>query len=178
LASTTLQDKARARDSLEHFKKMLKTNVKARNKDTFKSGNMVAFGYIAKNEEVVYDKSPLIFSLRQSNGYVLGLNFHWVPKPARKVLMDYIFKLNKNNIARGLPLNINYKILVPIISRLKLRAVIRLYIKARISKKAMIIPHEYFMKAIYLPAENFSNGHSAEQLYKRAVNKSKLKKKH
>jgi hypothetical protein len=178
LASTILQDKARAKVSLEHFKKMLKTNLASRNKDTFKSGNMVAFGYIAKNEEVVYDKSPLIFTLRQSNGYVLGLNFHWVPRPARKILIDYIFKINKKNISKGLPLIIDYKILVPMIVKLKLKAVIRLYIKARISKKAMIIPHEYFMKAIYLPAENFSNGQSAEQLYKRAVNKTKLKRKH
>jgi hypothetical protein len=177
LASTTLQDKARAKDSLAHFRKMLKTNVKARSSETFKSGNMVAFGYIAKNQEVVYDKSPLIFSLRQSNLYVLGLNFHWVPHPARKILMNYIFKLNKTNIARGLPLNINYKILTPIIINLKLKAVIRLYIKARISVKTMIIPNEYFMKAIYLPAENFSSGQSAEQLYNRAVKRSKLKKK-
>jgi hypothetical protein len=162
-------------DSLKIFKDLLKKGVKKRTKDTFVTGNMVAFSYNAKDTESIYDKSPLIITLRQSNGYVLGLNFHWSPKPARKILISYILKLNKLNISKGKPLEITYKMMMPMIIKLRLKYVIRLYIKSRISARAMVIPHEFFMKAVYLPAENFSGGVSTDQLYKRAVLKSKKK---
>lgn len=170
------KDKDKALDALKIFKELLKKGVKKRTHDTFKEGNMVAFSYNAKDQEAVFDKSPLIIVLRQSKGYVLGLNFHWAPKPARKVLVDYILKVNKDNISKNKPLEITFKMLKPMIIKLKLKYVIRLYIKSRISTRAMVIPHEFFMKAVYLPAENFSNGMSSDQLYKRAVLKAKTKK--
>jgi len=170
------QEKLLELDSLVLFKNLLKTNTKKRTRASFTQGNMVAFAYNAKDQTEIYDKSPLVIVLRTSKSYMLGLNFHWVPRPARKILVDYILKVNKHNIHKNLPLVITYKMLVPMIIKLKLIAVIRLYIKSRISARVMVIPYVYFKRAVYLPAENFSNGMSSDQLYRMAVLKSKSRK--
>jgi hypothetical protein len=166
-------DRQLALDSLKMFKELLKTNTKPRDRNTFTVGNMVAYSYNAKNQEAIFDKSPLIFVLRSSKSYVLGLNFHWCPPPSRKILINYVLKLNKENIKKNKPLVISYKMLMPAIIRLRLKYVIRLYIKNRISKRCLIIPHEYFLKAVHLPAENFNNGMSSTQLYQWAKGKAK-----
>lgn len=168
-------DKQKAQDSLKMFKQLAKTRTSERSKNTFNTGNMVAFSYNAKNQDAIFDKSPLIITIRQSRSYVLGLNFHWCPLPARKILVKYIFKLNQANIRANKPLEITYKMLVPAIARLRLMYVIRLYIKSRISRRCLIIPQEYYLKAVDLPAENFNNGMSSAQLYTWAKNKSKVR---
>jgi hypothetical protein len=98
--------------------------------------------YDAKFKNKVYDKTPLILVLRRSKGYVLGLNFHWLPVALRLILLKIILKMNKNNIKRGYPITITYQMLKPIITKMGMAPVIRLYIFNRISRRGLVIPPE------------------------------------
>jgi len=163
-------------DSLKMFRTLAKKKVKSLTNTDFVSGNMVSFSYIAKDKSQVWDKTPLIISLWRTKGYTLGMNFHWVPKKVRYIILDFILKKNKNNIKKGKPLEISYRELKPIISKLRLRSVIRLYINSRISKKGIVIPQEHMRKAIDLPAENFI-GMSAEKAYALVTRQARKKNK-
>jgi len=173
--------KERALDALKMFKQLVKNGAKTLKNSDFIPGNLIAFTYNAKHKHLIYDKTPLSMILWRTKGYTLGINFHWVPIKLRYILLNYIFKKNKKNIEKGLPLKITYKELKPMIIQLRLRAVVRLYINNRISKKGIIIPREYMRKAIDLPSEHFT-GINAEQayslmLYQKKKNKPILKKK-
>jgi hypothetical protein len=159
-------------DSLKMFRTLVKKNVKSLKDDDFTTGNLVSFSYIAKDKQKVWDKTPLIFVLWRTKGYTLGLNFHWFPKKVRYIILDFILKKNKKNIKDGKPIKITYKEIKPILVKLKLKAIVRLYINKRISKKGILIPQEYMRKAIDLPAENFI-GMSADKAYSLMVRKSK-----
>ena len=159
-------------DALKMFRELVKTQVKSFKKQDFNNGNMMSFSYNAKDKTKAWDKNPLVLILKSSKSYMLGLNFHWVPKKIRYVLLSYIFKLNVKNIKEGKPLEVNYKQIKNLIIKLKLVAVVRLYIVNRISKKGIIIPQKYMRKAIDLPSENFI-GITAEQAYSLMVKKKK-----
>lgn len=159
------------------FKQLLSSKLINFKVKDFTAGNMLFYRYNAKNKEQPYDKTPLIIVLWKTKGYVLGLNLHWCPIPLRKVFLKAIFKLNSKNIKAGLPLHIDYKMVKPLIVNLVLAPIIRMYIYKRISSKGLVIPNELMMKAAALPAESFTDGKSAEQLYKIAVAKTKQFKK-
>ena len=101
------------------------------------------------------------------------MNFHWVPHKVRYILLEYILKRNKKTISSNEPLNVSYAMVKDLIINLKLRAVVRLYINKRISKRGLVVPNELMRKAIDLPAENFI-GMSSDQAYGLMVKKSKL----
>lgn len=171
-----MDKKERQIDALKMFRTLVKKNVKNLKASDFRIGNMVSFTYVAKDKDKVWDKTPLVFVLWRTNTYTLGLNFHWVPKKVRYILLDFILKKNKRNIQNGKPLQIDYREIRPLIEKLKLKAVVRLYINRRMSRKGIVIPQEHMRKAVELPAENFI-GMTAEQAYTLMVKKSKTKKK-
>ena len=163
-------------DSLKMYRELVKTSVKPLSDSDFITGRMITFSYNAKDKTKVWDNTPLIIVLRRSKGYTLGLNFHWVPHKVRYILLEYIFKKNKSKIQNNEPLKVSYDMVKDLIIKLKLRAVVRLYINKRISKRGVFIPYELMRKAIDLPAENFI-GMSSDQAYGLMVRKSKLKPK-
>lgn len=147
----------------------------------FKAGQMVFFRYNAKNKKVPFDKNPMIIVLRQGSKYTLGLNFHWTPIKYRKILIDYIFRINKHNIKNGKPIKVTYSDIKKIIKGFG--PVIRLYINSRMSKSGAIIEPYLFKKAIELKTEYFIGISSdeawefAKKQYKKAkAKKSKLRK--
>jgi hypothetical protein len=164
------------KDALMMFKNLTQNSVKKFKKTDIRPGTMVSFSYIAKDKNKPWDITPLVLVLWRTKGYTLGLNFHWVPKRVRYILLDYIFKTNRANIEQGKPLVIDYKHIKPLLIKLKLMAVVRLYINKRMSKRGIIIPNEHMRKAIELPSENFI-GVSAEQAYSYMVKSSRLKPK-
>lgn len=163
-------------DALKMFRELVKTSVKPLNEKDFAVGRMVTFSYNAKDKSKVWDNTPLVIVLRRSKGYTLGLNFHWVPQKIRYVLLEYILKKNKRKIPSNEPLNVSYAMVKELIINLRLRAVVRLYINKRISKRGVVIPYELMRKAIDLPAENFI-GMSSDQAYSLMVKKTGATKK-
>lgn len=164
------------KDSIEAakvFKLLLSTALQPFKAQDFIPGNMLFYRYDAKLKENTYDKSPLMIVLRKSRGYILGINFHWTPIPLRLILLKYILQMNKNNIRNNMPLHITYNMLKPIIKKLNLGPVIRLYIFGRISRRGLVVPPSMWLSAAKLKSESFSGGYSADQLYKQALQTSK-----
>lgn len=157
------------REAMKLMKGMLSTNLQGFKANDFRGHNLIFMRYDAKFKNKVYDRTPLVLILRRSKGYVLGLNFHWLPVPLRLILLKLILKMNKNNIKKGYPLTVTYQMLKPIISKMGMSPVIRLYIFNRISRKGLVIPPEYWLTVAKIRAESFTGGYSADTLYKMAV---------
>jgi hypothetical protein len=141
----------------------------------FTPGQMILFSYKAKFDKNPYDATPLIFVLHSSKSYTLGLNFHWIPRPVRKIFVEFVYKQNKQNIKKNLPLQLTYKMIKSLFLKFGAPAV-RLYINKRISPKGVIVPQNLFYKAIDLRSESFI-GISAEQAWAIARRKVKERKK-
>lgn len=159
------------KDSINYVKDLLKRKKSDRSLNA-RPGNIVMFKYNAKDKEQTYDKTPLTIILRKSSKYTLGLNIHWCPFVLRKIFVNALLKSQKQNIKKGLPLTLDYKKVRPIILRLGMFPVIRLYINARMSKKVIKVEPNELGDIIRVKTETFTNGkYSAEQLYKIALQK-------
>ena len=170
------QNNVTDKDSVEAakvFKLLLNSQLQQFKPQDFTVGSMLFYRYDAKDKENVYDKSPLVIVLRKSRGYMLGLNVHWTPIPLRIILLKYILQMNKNNIRSNAPLHISYSVLKPLINQLNLGPVIRLYIFGRISRRGLVVPPSMWLSAAKLKSESFTNGQSAESLYKKALSTTK-----
>lgn len=160
-------------DSIKYVKELLKTNM-TNVKKKFQPGRIIFFKYNAKNQEDTFDKTPLVMVLRVSKGYMLGINFHWLPMPHRVVLIKHILKINKRNIKNNVPLEFSYQQMKPFLIKFGYAPVIRLYIRKRISDNGVLIPDDQLMNVARTKTETFTSGKvSSEQLYKLALKKSK-----
>jgi hypothetical protein len=153
------------------FTMLLNTNMKYLTNDDLQPGKMVFFKYDAKDKDVPYDKTPLIFILNRSNSYTLGLNFNWFPIPLRIVFIQFVLKANRDNIKNSRPIYISYQMIKPVLHRMgSLNAVIRLYINSRMSSRGLVIDDpSLWISAAKLKTNNISGGFSPEQLYSKAI---------
>ncbi len=160
--------------SMKYVKGLLKDSTRTLKNNDFKPGSILMYFYDAKDKEQTYDRTPLTFVLRRNKTHTLSLNLHWAPMPMRVILVKKIISLNRKNIKEGKPLEFDYKTLKPFLKRIGFAPVIRLYINKRISKKGVVVPADQFMNIARTKTETFTKGkHSAEELYKRAIKKSK-----
>ena len=75
---------------------------------------MYIFSYIAKHRATLpyWDRYPLIFPFSKKKGMFTGINFHYLPRPQRAVLMDRLYELRNNNrFDESTKLNMSYGIL-------------------------------------------------------------------
>lgn len=156
-------------EAAKMFKNLLQTRLNNFKSDDFRTGTMLFYRYDAKFKENTYDKTPLVIIIRRSRGYVLGINFHWAPVPLRITLLQVILKFNRANIKNNKPFQITYNMMKPLIYKMGMLPIIRLYIFSRISKRGVVVPPEYWLQAARLRSESFSGGYSAEYLWKKAV---------
>lgn len=154
-------------DTIKLVKNLLKTKMEPRSKILL-PGNVCIFRYDAKDKKRKYDATPLCIVLRKSRSYVLGINFHWCPIPMRKMLVKYIFKLNKKNIKENKPLEVNWRMIKPMLGKLGMFPIIRLYIVARISRSGVKIPNQNLDQIISTKSATFI-GKDENTLYKQAV---------
>lgn len=158
-------------DTLKLVKNLLKTKAEEKGK-ILKPGNVVIFKYSPKNKNEIYDRTPLCLVLRKSRSYTLGINFHWCPIPLRKILMSFIFKLNKKNIKENKPLDINWVQIKPFLKKMGYFPIIRLYINNRIYRKAVQIPNQHLKQIVETKSETFI-GVSENKLYQKALKQFK-----
>ena len=119
-------------------------------------GSIIYFEYNAKDQESVFDMKPLIIVFGISRGYILGLNFHWIPMESRKELVEYIIKLNTKNKKIQTPLEFTYKDFKPLLKKNVFRRSVRLYIRKRTSLNGIIIDPKYLLDVVQLRLEHFS----------------------
>ena len=157
------------KDSINLVKTMLKDKSKQKKLNSLVPGDLFFGVYDAKNKLNVYDKRPFVLILRKSNSYILGINFSWAPLPLRVILVKKILMMNKSNIKNNKPLEFSYKDLKGFIKKIGFAPIIRLYIKKRMSSSVVLIKPENLMQAARLNTAVFTNGVSAEKLYKKAI---------
>ena len=156
-----------AQNTLALVQKLIKTKLTATTKN-LRPGNWLFFRYNAKDKTLLYDATPCIFVLSVSPGYVLGLNWHWMPKAIKISMLRYILKSNKQNIKESKPLQFSYAQAKSLIRKMVFRPVVRLYIKKRISSRSLVIPNENIKEIALADYSTFVNGISSEEMYKKA----------
>lgn len=171
----------RMKANIQKVKDLLKTELQPKEK-TLIPGSFLIYKYNAKNDEEVYDKTPLVFVLKVSKSYVLGLNFHYCPIKLRKIMIKFLFKVFKNNfklLQNNKHLEFSYERFKPILHRLGMFPVIRLYIRKRISPKVCLIPSNKILDIALLSTETFTGNPriTDKVLYKKAIAKYKSKSK-
>lgn len=163
-----------ASQSMKKVKDLLKDKSLRISRSKLVPGQLYFCFYDAKDKEMTYDKTPMVFLLRKNKTHTLGINFHWAPMPLRILLVKQIIKMNKNNIKLNKPLEFSYNDLKPFLKKIGFSPIIRLYINKRISSSVTVVPPSEFMNAARLKSETFTKGKmSAEQLYKKAIQGNK-----
>lgn len=152
--------------SAEQIKKFLRSRKPFSRGTDFAPGNLLIYRYKAKFDEEPYDKRPMVLVLRQSTGYVLGLNFHWIPFTMRIWLVKYILRHNAKNIKAGRKIDFPYRKIKPLLKKMNYAPCIRLYIKSRISRKGVVLPPGRLVEAAQLRMEMFT-GLPEEQLWQK-----------
>lgn len=158
---------------MDTFKLLMKNQVKM-NSSTVKEGNIIHYGYVAKIEH--FDRRPLNIVLRTTKRKFLCVALNWTPVVIRKALVDYIYSLNVRNVKTGKPLDISYKQIKPFLIKYKLKNIIRLYRKDRMSKRGVVIPNQYLKGLVFLDTASFTGGKSPEELYQINLKKAKAKR--
>lgn len=138
-------------------------------RDSLRPGDLSFGFYDAKFKNQVYDKRPFFILLKQNKTHILGLNMHWLPMPMRISLVKFILKVNSNNIKNNKPLEFSYEQFKPLLKKMGYAPCIRLYIRKRMGSSLIKIPPSELMNACKLDTAVFSNGESAESLYRKAV---------
>lgn len=155
--------------SINMVKDMLKDKTLKKSKDKLEVGDLFFGVYDAKNKEEVYNKRPFVMLLKQNKSHMLGIAFSWAPLPLRIILIKKILQVNAKNIKNNKPLEFSYKDLKGFIKKIGFAPIIRLYIKKRMSSSVVLIKPENLIQAARLNTAVFTNGVSAEKLYKKAI---------
>lgn len=172
--STIITEKDSA-EAAKLFKILLNTQLKPFQAQNFTPGSMLFYRYDAKHKDKLetWDRSPLVFILRKSRNYLLTINLHYVPIALRIIFIKYFLQANKNNIRANMPLTLSYQMVKPVLKQLGMLTTIKLHIFSRVSRRGVVIPPEFMMSAAKLKAESFTNGISADQLYKQSLSQTR-----
>jgi hypothetical protein len=148
------------------------SNFKPLTADLLQPGRMIFFKYDAKNKDVPYDRTPLVIILRKiSSSHILGVNLAWSPIPLRIIFLQAIMKMsnNRENIKNSRPLDISYQMIKPILYKMGITPIVRLYIISRMSSKVLPIEPSDFISVAKLRTNNISGGYSPEEIYAKAI---------
>ena len=151
------RDKAKEEvvQKMDAFKNMDRQNLPAT------SGQMFMFGYFPKHHETLpyHDRLPCVIPFdRAKNGFI-GLNFHYLPLPARAQLMDALYTVaSDTDMTEETKINIRYA-MIQGLARFKLAApCIKHYLFDRVQTRYVKINSSEWDIALFLPFEQFAKG--------------------
>ena len=140
----------------------LNDDLKAQVTGNILPGRMYMFYYDPKykNDDRVlpyYDHHPLIFPIEYKDNGFLGINFHYLPRRYRAVLMDALYnsqvftdeKTNKKMLA------ISYGILKGASKFRYFKPTVKHYLYSHVKSMFLEIPYEQWDIALFLPTEQF-----------------------
>jgi hypothetical protein len=169
------KDQLSAEASLKMVRNLIMKETKPLDNKNLAPGNLVFFTYDAKDKTNRWDKTPMVFCLRLSSNYLLGLNFHYLPVRRRKILYQYLFSLYGNEIEKQQRIVFSWSQIRAFVLKLG-KPVLRLYIRKRMSKRGVKVPFNLHQQAINLRVETFIKGAPKEEvLFARAAKAMKKK---
>lgn len=153
------------KQSNDYVRELLK-KPKGFKPNDFLPGTLLFYQYDAKDKTQMYDKTPLVLVLGTKRGYMLGLNFHWLPYQKRLWLVDRVLEHSKSEIRKKNRIRFTYQDFKPLMKSVHYQPCIRVYIRRRISPRGVVIPISELKQAARLRAETFTGGkYTAQQLY-------------
>jgi len=125
-------------------------------------GKLCCYYYDPKTKEQMpyWDKFPLMMPLDyQENGYILGLNFHYLPPDARKLLFDQLFAVRaRKDLTVENQILMSYMILKRTSQFPGWRDCIKRYIPSHFRSRILEIDPLSWKLAIALPTQMFQKG--------------------
>jgi hypothetical protein len=125
-------------------------------------GKLCCYWYDPKTKETLpyYDRFPLVMPLDyQDNGYVLGLNLHYLPPVARKVLFDQLFDVRaRKDLTRENQIMMSYMVLKRTSQFPGWRDCIKRYIPSHFQSRILEIDPLSWKLAVALPTQQFVKG--------------------
>lgn len=122
-------------------------------------GKLCCYYYDPKTKDTLpyWDKFPLVLPLDyQDNGYVLGLNMHYLPPQARKVLFDQLFAVRaRKDLTQENQILMSYMILKRTSQFPGWRDCIKRYIPTHFESRILEIDPLSWKLAVALPTQQF-----------------------
>jgi len=157
--------------ALDIVKNEIRKDTKPMVTKNLRPGSLVFFTYNAKFKQARWDKTPMVFVLSLSQSYMLGLNFHYLPVPMRRILYKFLWQKYGKQIEQHKHIVFNWSEIKPFVIKLA-APVLRLYIRKRISNRGISIPYEKQMDAIELRVESFIPGSPSSEKILQSMKKS------
>lgn len=122
-------------------------------------GKLCCYYYDPKTKDTLpyWDKFPLVLPLDyQDNGYVLGLNMHYLPPQARKVLFDQLFAVRaRKDLTQENQILMSYMILKRTSQFPGWRDCIKRYIPTHFESRILEIDPLSWKLVVALPTQMF-----------------------
>jgi hypothetical protein len=125
-------------------------------------GKLCCYWYQAKTADVLpyWDKFPLVMPLDwQENGYLLGLNLHYLPPAARRILFDQLLAVRaRKDLTQENQILMSYMILKRTTKFPGWRDCIKRYIPSYFRSQVLEIEPDAWNLAVSLPTSQFVKG--------------------
>lgn len=151
--------------SLEWFKEVVrKTTNKTvaesydKSRKRISEGEILTFAYPNPKTPLKqlkwFDAHPLalLFNVKGKNIY--GLNLHYLPSPAREILLKKVIEINKLKLKANLRFDLSWELINEFIKRNGWEFIVKQYIPARM-QNVQYISYNQWKYAIHVPSEKF-----------------------
>jgi hypothetical protein len=102
-----------------------------------------------------FDANPLDIIFRIKGRHMWCINLHYLPRPARLMVMQFIIKLNRNNVKENKRLELDYLLIKSFLKSNGFdKLCVKQYLINRISGLTYI-PYKEWRSAAYVPSEKF-----------------------
>jgi len=124
-------------------------------------GKMIQFFYSPKHKETlpVYDTFPLVLPFSFANGYMHGLNIHYMAAKYRLVFFDKISSIIGDDKRRR---TLTWELLKKMAKMPQMQNCVKSYILKNIKSNIIVFDKEDYVPAIFLPSESFKKMSSSQ----------------
>jgi len=159
----------RTRESLEWFKKRLKSVTRVQNNQILKDpllnrvpkplmGRMYMYFYDPKTKETLpyYDRFPLIIMLAKEKGGFTGLNLHYLPPVLRARFFDRLTEFTNNKkYDESTRFRLKYNFLKSSSKLEMFKPCFKRYLTSQITTRITEVPATEWEVALFLPTDKF-----------------------
>ena len=124
-------------------------------------GELYFFRYFAKHHATLpyYDTLPVVFPFQRVKNGFRGLNLHYLPIPARALLMDALYTISSDReMDERTKLNISYKLIDGFLRFELAKPCIKTYLYGQVQSRFVKINSSEWDVALFLQLERFAKG--------------------